>query len=367
MLPNPFLLTIKLARIFTYSSLKNSVFLSMALSMPHILWSQQPAPETSNLARVAIINFNDMTGSQNYNYLSASLASAINTSMQTKFEYVALDPAISAATANEILAKSGKFDSSEANEFCKRTNADILVYGYYTIDPRTNQIVMQTKINFVLINRNVALDPLLNPIDASLFQATDIMASLIVQKIAEMAKKTMSSDSPQSGDGQKISLTKLDEISWSKVNHEINFYGGFAPGAQGKLTSLNSGYLYGVEILRNSDFRKSYAGLTVLAFDQSGGRATHKGWGVMAQFGFNPFTIGNRVRPFAEIDLGYGTSKLSTIRNQTEGSMWLGARAGIKFLVAPRVTFNLDARAFLIFFDVGSWVMSANAGLGFTF
>lgn len=209
------------------------VAVSLLFAVPNPTYSQQPSLD--NLAKVAILGFDDRTGSPNYAYLSGSLTEAINTGMISKFEYAPIDAGLTQKTSNELRVRTGQFSAAEAQEFCKTTGTDILIFGEYEYDALTNQIAIKTKINFALINRIVTLDPLLNPIDASLFQATDVMAAKIVATIAEMARKTMHSPATSSevsantiGE-QKVTLAKYDEISWNKVDKAINITGGFAP------------------------------------------------------------------------------------------------------------------------------------------
>lgn len=338
------------------------------LSAIYFCWpAQAQQPNSANLAKVAIIDFEDRTGSANYTYLSGSLSTAINTSMQTKFDYASLDAETAQTVALELRKKSGKFESSEAAEFCRATGTDILVYGSYEIDPQTGQIAMKTKINFAIINRIVTLEPILNPVDATLFQATEIMASKIVEKIGEMARKTMSANASAATDSQKVALSKIDEVSWNKVDREINILGGFLINGTDELSRLNKGYLIGIEILRNSDFRKSYAGLAALLFDQSGGNITHTGSGIMGQFGLNFFTIDNRIKPFVEANIGYGNNKLSSQPTQLPGAIWLGFRVGIKILLTSRISLAADWRYLHITGDTTSSMSVVQGGLGFNF
>ena len=328
---------------------------------------------SEGLAKVALLDFADLTGSQNYAYLSGSLTSAINNSMQTKFEYTPADSAAIGAGVQSIQNKTGQFTDSDISELCKITQTDILIFGHYTFDPTTNQIVIQTKINFALINRTITLDPLLNPVDASLFQATDLMASKIVEKIAEMAKKTMSGTGNTVGqqgtdvEAQKVILSKQREISWTRVDNELVITGGFSKGADGKFASLDSGYSTSVEFFRNSDFRKSYAGLSASYFDQHGGGVSNTGWGIMLALGLNLFTIGERVKPYFQADLGYGSNSLSSIKNQQKGSIWIGARLGVKILLSERFAIYSEGQWLRTSGDTNSAIMGINLGIGTNF
>jgi len=329
---------------------------------------------SEGLAKVALLDFADLTGSQNYAYLSGSLTSAINNSMQTKFEYTPADSAAIGAGVQSIKNKTGQFTDSDISELCKITQTDILIFGHYTFDPTTNQIVIQTKINFALINRTITLDPLLNPVDATLFQATDLMASRIVEKIAEMAKKTMggtASEADQQGAaeglGQKVTLSKIQEISWAKVDNELVLLGGYSKGANGRLAALSSGYSLSLEVKRNSDFRKSYAGLSATYFEQHGGNISHIGWGFMGILGFNPISFGARTTPYFQIDIGYGNNSLSSLKNQQKGTVWFGARLGLKFLLTEKVALYAEGQWLRLSGDTDSGLFAANFGLAYVF
>lgn len=70
-----------------------TTFLFLLLLSPFVAALAQPPPQKPELARVAILKYQDLTGTKNFRYLPASLTEAIDASLQKKFEYVREDPA----------------------------------------------------------------------------------------------------------------------------------------------------------------------------------------------------------------------------------------------------------------------------------
>lgn len=338
-------------------------------------YSQQPSPSKDNLAKVALLGYEDRTGSQNYLYLSDSITTSIDSNMQAKFDFAPINPDLAAKTANEIRTKSGKFSGAEAKEFCKLTNTDILIYGYYEYDPISNQIVIKTEINFALINRTVTLDPLTNPIDASLFQVTEIAATKIVEKISEMARKLMAQNTEPSGTGvhstetQKVTLAKISEISWSRPDVEISISGGFSRQETGRYSRLDKGTDIILDIMRISEFKKSYGGFSVIYLDHQGNAGRSSGYGGLLTFGVHLFLIGERTKPFVELGFGYGSyaTNISAATRVLPGGVWLGGRFGVRFLISKHISISLDARLLGVGGDAGGWATAANIGLGYVF
>lgn len=87
----------------------------------------------------------------------------------------------------------------------------------------------------------------------------------------------------------------------------------------------------------------------------------------MLAFGLNLFTIGERVKPYFQADLGYGSNSLSSIKNQQKGSVWIGARLGVKILLSERFAIYSEGQWLRTSGDTNSAIMGINLGIGTNF
>lgn len=143
----------------------------------------------AELARVAIIDFHNKTGSPNYQYLASSLSSAIGVSMRDQFEYFRVDPMKTQRSANLLYKVIKEFDQLVVSQFSMQHKADILIYGDYNYDKKKDLISINTRIYFLQPDVMLNLDSIENKIDSTLFTAVDKVANQIVQAIADLARQ----------------------------------------------------------------------------------------------------------------------------------------------------------------------------------
>lgn len=94
------------------------------------------AAKTQELARVAIFEFQDNTGQQNYGWVKTSLPDAINDSMKTHFEFVRAD----AAAAQKKTEKAGTptpLTPEAVSQLAGQHGFDIVIYGDYSYNRST--------------------------------------------------------------------------------------------------------------------------------------------------------------------------------------------------------------------------------------
>lgn len=138
------------------------------------LWAQE-----DDLARVSILKFYDNTKQQSFGYLSTSIAEAIDKSMQQRFEYKKL---------NIDLKKRRRVPNvKDIKSLARKKGADFIIYGHYNFDKSKNQILIYVSIYITYNTKNIKIDVVRNPVDASLFSATEIVAAKIVGEIQKIA------------------------------------------------------------------------------------------------------------------------------------------------------------------------------------
>lgn len=95
------------------------------------------AAKSADLARVAILEFNDNTGQANYGWVKKSLPDAINDSMKTHFEFFRADSALAEKNSGQVLGYAKEFSPEMIGQLAKQYNFDIVIFGDYNYDPKT--------------------------------------------------------------------------------------------------------------------------------------------------------------------------------------------------------------------------------------
>lgn len=209
---------------------------------------------TEELARVAIFNFEDKTGTQDFQYMSSSLSDAVNSSMLKNFTYERIDIAdiesslqkAREKTANTQSKKSDKKPGHEDEFFnilkfvAKDLKADIIIYGSYIFDEKSQNLVIQTGLFYAASQEQADLPEVSNKVDNTIFNVTAKTANNIIGEIQKMASQAIAtantaveeslatSDGDESAaaakDGDiKIVLTRKLASSFSRY---VDYYDG---------------------------------------------------------------------------------------------------------------------------------------------
>jgi hypothetical protein len=212
------------------------------------------------LARVVILPFRDRTNSKNFQYMSESLSDAISTSMLKNFSYTRINPdEVKKATydaeqyviKNKIIKKSSaqvkkgeKTDAelqldedqlSLSKRLAKNLKSEIVIYGHYTYDNVTNELVFSTAIYLVESDAVKELEATKNVVDNTIFKATNKVAKNLVDTINVMieeasgTKKTVAENEKDKKSGEKKALTKKvgqTTPDWSAKKFLITFGAG---------------------------------------------------------------------------------------------------------------------------------------------
>lgn len=192
----------------------------------------KPAEQSTNseAARVAIIRYEDKTGTKNFDYMPNSLKEAIADSMHKKFEFIEVESEKVAPFVSQVKAKNkGKIGAKEAAEICRLADVDILIYGDFTFNKEDEEIEIHTNISLGSTDKFRLLPAVENRVDSTIFQAADKVATDIVAEITKVALEQ------QQAKGKDALATKgktqLDKTEKSKTWADLNWTIGVSAGA----------------------------------------------------------------------------------------------------------------------------------------
>lgn len=338
-------------------------------------------------ARVAIIRYDDKTGTKNFEYMPGSLQEAITKSMHKKFEFVEVDASKVEPIAAEIRAKNkGKITPKEAAEICRQADIDILIYGNFTFDKANNEIEIHTEISLGSPDKFRSLQPTENRVDATIFGAADKVAGDITAEITKVALEQQQKKGKEAKDAKdKKGKTQLEKTEKTKTWAETNwmFTASIGPSmplvsrdnAEPKVDGMMS--VHGVKRLKGNwhlGIFGSYGGIKSNG-KNSPARTELDVWAGAVTGGYF-FDLSPRWRATTAIGAGYyfgnlnryidcgsGCSNSSFTSENTKIRNPFGvARAGIHFLIFSFLSLGLEAD-YRLYFDSPKPVQVGHASL----
>jgi hypothetical protein len=175
-------------------------------------------PDDDDLAKVAILPYTDKTYTRNHEYLSESLADAVDKSMQEKFEYIRIDKNKVQKIAKKVLKFGEKITKSSGEEIAEDASADIIISGYYTFNEEENTISIHTTIYLKRANKFLSLPILINKIDSSIFQSTDKAATILIKEITQLAIKQKELDKEKAKPDVSGKIKLMKKLGYEIVN-----------------------------------------------------------------------------------------------------------------------------------------------------
>ncbi|MBX3721414.1 MAG: hypothetical protein KF713_06205 [Turneriella sp.] len=147
------------------------------------------APETkgAELARVAIMTFNNASDSANHEWVEKSLPDAINDSMKARFEFVRQDENKVRAAADKYKQVGGEYAQADADKIARESQSDILIYGNFRLNESRDQLLLKAVIYNAQGKKIIGIVEDSSTLDAKIFKAIDRMSGDIVQKIYAFA------------------------------------------------------------------------------------------------------------------------------------------------------------------------------------
>lgn len=336
-------------------------------------------------ARVAIIKYDDKTGSKNFEYMPGSLQEAITKSMHKKFEFIEVDSSKIEPIVAEIRAKNkGKITPKEAAEICRRADIDILIYGNFTFDKANNEIEIHTDISLGSPDKFRTLPPTENRVDATIFGAADKVAGDITAEITKVALEQQQKKGKEALD--KKGKTQLDKTEKSKTWAEMNWMFTAAVGPSMPLISRDSAdpkvdgmiSAYGMKRLKGSwhvGLLGTFGGIKSVG-KNSGAKTDLQVWAGAVMGGYY-FDLSPRWRATTAIGAGYYFGDLNRYVDCASGCYSSGsinsentkirnpfgiARAGIHFLIFSFLSLGLEAD-YRLYFDSSKPVQVGHASI----
>lgn len=200
------------------------------------LFAAEDKAKTAEMARVAIVKYQDKTGTKNFEYMPGSLQEAIGASMHQKFEFVEADMAKVEPIVAQVRAKSkGNIGAKEAAEICRLADIDILIYGDFTYNKEEQEIEIHTNISLGSTDKFRLVPAVENRVDSTIFQAADKVATDIVAEITKVALEQQQAKGKSELDKKK--KTQLEKTEKSTTWADINWNFSLTPGATYPLVS----------------------------------------------------------------------------------------------------------------------------------
>ncbi len=140
------------------------------------------------LASVAILDFYDRTNTVLYTWLSSSLSAAVDDSMKKIFEYDRNEEKKSTEAGNRIFKSPSDITPDKLKEFQKATGADYLIFGFYSLNNKTGNITIESKVYDLVKKKAIGGSVTESPVDVRLFNTVDEISQGIVQDIFSMTQ-----------------------------------------------------------------------------------------------------------------------------------------------------------------------------------
>ncbi|RME88934.1 MAG: hypothetical protein D6767_09395, partial [Candidatus Hydrogenedentota bacterium] len=169
-----------------------SKFLLLLIFLPLVSFSQakdskKNAQDESDLARVAILNFKNNTGDKNLVWITTNLPENIYESMQKRFEFIRTNPKKAQAIADKINPGNRKFRKHEILQIAKKSKSDIVIYGDFFLNKKTNQLEFTAHVFHVEEQKDIGVAKESSPIDNTIFDKIDKISQKIIDDIYQYA------------------------------------------------------------------------------------------------------------------------------------------------------------------------------------
>ncbi|RME90314.1 MAG: hypothetical protein D6767_07015 [Candidatus Hydrogenedentota bacterium] len=151
---------------------------------------QENDSKQSDLARVAILRFLNVSHSKDHQWVENSLPDAINISMVNKFEFMRTDPKKVAEAQSQEKVKGGTYTLEAINRIAKKTNSDILIYGDFKLSEKKDTIIIHAVVYNAAGKKVIGTVTQESELTNRIFKAIDIIAEGIVQHIYRYALRT---------------------------------------------------------------------------------------------------------------------------------------------------------------------------------
>jgi len=135
------------------------------------------------LASVAILDFYDRTNTPLYTWLSSSLSAAIDDSMKRIFEYDRTNEKVAQEVGAKLFKSPADVNAKTLKDFQAATGADYLIFGFYSVDAKTGNLLIDSKVYDMTKKGVIGGTVTESPVDVRLFNSVDEIAQGVVQDI----------------------------------------------------------------------------------------------------------------------------------------------------------------------------------------
>jgi hypothetical protein len=108
--------------------------------------------------------------------------------MKKIFEYNRADEIKSAEVGARIFKTPSDITPKNLKDFQTQTGADYLIFGFYSLNKQTGNIVIESKVYDLVKNKAIGGSTTESPVDVRLFNVVDEIAQGIVQDIFTMTQ-----------------------------------------------------------------------------------------------------------------------------------------------------------------------------------
>jgi hypothetical protein len=164
-------------------SAKYTLFLACLLgAVPAIA-----APKAAPSKKLLYIDFYNQANDQNVKWIENSIITSLHEATRVRFKYEKIDEALWRKEAAKLkLSGPDFFSQDKIRDLGKALKANGVIYGQFTIDPRTGLLTIEGKILSVADNEIVGEEKGSSPVSAELFQVTDKVSVALGSHIEEL-------------------------------------------------------------------------------------------------------------------------------------------------------------------------------------
>jgi len=163
----------------TVRILINHLIVAGVLLGPLPAFAEAPKPaKPAELARVAILEFQDNTGQKNYGWVKTSLPDAINSSLKDQFEFQRAEPA-----AGKTDKGLPELNAESVSLMAKQQSLDIVIFGSYDYDAKTRKATFTANVYHHKGQRIIGTVVEQSKLNNDVFTAIDAISKKIVGHI----------------------------------------------------------------------------------------------------------------------------------------------------------------------------------------
>jgi len=160
-----------------------AIFFIWQISLP----TYAQAKKKDELARVAILNFINISKDTKYAWVVKSLPDAINKAMFEHFEFIRTTPQKAQDVADRVRGKSARYSKKNIERIAIRSKSEIVIYGEFYYDKKAAKIDVVARIYHLEGHKLIGKVHLKSEIDKRLFAQIDVIAQQIVKHIYRFA------------------------------------------------------------------------------------------------------------------------------------------------------------------------------------